>query len=704
MKRFFISVILLMQLCNAISEPSSGPLLFETVSGIGASLNSRIYDFVQDPYGYMWFGTDYGLLRYDGYRTTRVQIPEVAYSTLLGSVGVQALALASDTSLWVGTKQGVLNLSLDSWEIVSPQQFHDLIIRNLLYVSDSILWVGTEQGLYRYNPLNEELIHYNRLNSNLSQNFIESIYLDKSGNLWVGTADHLNVLYAGLNVFETIDLKGDYKPDITHNLVIDIQALSEENDSVLVVGTETGLCVLDRFSLEYEVYNEQNCDLTNEVVKTIFAMDSSDIYFGTDLGFNRLNLKTRQIEKFYHNPFNRYSIANNEVWKVGLDKKGNLWLATSNGVNRLNLSADLFEYFPVYFDDLEEPVGTRVADVLLDPEGTYWIATSSGILSSGGNVANEMDFSRATGISSLSIDNINTIALDDMKRIWIGSVAGVNVWDSEKNQIHIPPMDDRSISRIASNYISTLFSGIDEHMWIGTWGGGLYKASMKEEHTDQINIQFVADFNGQMVMGKDHIWSLDGKLLFKFSFITQKVEEISELNEFAGDEAITSICYAANDCVWIGSKNQLFLYDIEKESFERIPMPIEQDFIVIGIIEDDEGFIWGSNANTIFRLDPDQKTFNYYPIPDRLPLSKLILSPFRKTAGGEILACGFDGFLKFNPGDFYMKGDKRKIRITSLKTNNELVDPGKTNAIPTNRPIVFPYGKRNLDIEYSSFQ
>jgi len=105
MKRIFIPILLLILLCSAkYAHPSqSGPLLFETVSGVGTNLNARVYAFVQDRYGYMWFGTDYGLLRYDGYRTIRVSVPEIEYSTLLGSVGVQSLALADDNTLWVGT-------------------------------------------------------------------------------------------------------------------------------------------------------------------------------------------------------------------------------------------------------------------------------------------------------------------------------------------------------------------------------------------------------------------------------------------------------------------------------------------------------------------------------------------------------------------------------------------------------------------------
>ena len=712
MHRISISLLLFCVLNVVKPADRVGPLLFETVSGTGIELNSRIYTFVQDSGGYIWFGTDYGLLRFDGYRTIRVSVSEPEYSTLLGSVGVQALALTLRNSLWVGTRQGVLHLDLDTWEVKSPQMFRGLIIRKLLAVNDTLVWVGTEQGLYNYNPVKDEAVYYNPVNSRLSQNIIETLYMDQSGNLWVGTADYLNVLRKDTQKFESFDLKGDYKPDISHNLILDIQPLSRTHDSILLVGTETGLCIFNRFSGEYLTYNEVNCDLTNEVVKTIYARDPTEVFFGTDLGFNKLNLITGEVEKFFHNPFNHYSIINNEVWNIGPDKEGNLWLTTSNGVSRLDMAHPLFVYTPIYFQDQENLIGTRVADVIQDEEGRLWVATSDGLLQESGASDARLEFSRVPGTSSLSIDNINTISMDRFGRIWIGSVAGINVWDPSEDKIRVPPMDDGSRARVASNYISALLQGKEDMVWIGTWGGGLYQAGVDVEGIDEIDISYVGDFNGMMVRGKDHLWSLYGKILNRFSFITHKVEVISELNDFAGDDVINCLCYSNQHRLWIGSKNQLISYDIENNEFDRVRMPIEEDFIIVGLIEDQKGNIWGCSSNTIFSFDPESQVFDYYPLPESIPLKKLILSPFRTTGEEDIIVCGFDGFLRFNPSEFADNASNKEILITSLWVNGEPLLPhvsvsGKavlSQVISKEKRVVLPYSRRNLDFEFSSFQ
>jgi signal transduction histidine kinase/AraC-like DNA-binding protein/CheY-like chemotaxis protein/streptogramin lyase len=480
----------------------------------------------------------------------------------------------------------------------------------------------------------------------------------------------------------------------------------------LLVGTETGLCLLDRYTLEYRTFSEQNSAMLNEVVKTIHARDPSQIYFGTDKGFYRLNLETGVIDPFLHNPFNRYSITNNEVWKVGSDRNGDLWLATSNGISRVNLEDQPFKYYPVYSSELPEPVGTRVSDVVQDRQGRWWVASSSGVYFADGEPGSGMTFSRDRGMMPLSIENINAISVDGKNRIWIGSVAGVNIWDPSTKKRHLPAMDQVSASRVASNYISAIFPGTDDQMWIGTWGGGLYVADGGEELLDHIDIQYIADLNGQMVQGYDHIWALDGQATYRFSFNTSRVEEITAVREAVKDGVLTCHCYSEKKCLWIGSKNQLFRYDIESDRVERVPMPIDEDFIVTGLIEDDRGYIWGCSSNTIFRFDPVEGTFHYYPVPEGIPLKKLVLAPFRRAGDGDILACGFDGFLKFDPRQFPPPGDNRKVRITSLKVNGEQVQPNLElsgriilrQIISGTDEITLPYRQRNISLEYSSFR
>jgi len=686
-------------------------LLFETVSIKGINLTARVYTLVQDPYGFIWLGTDYGLMRYDGYRTLRIQLPDTDHTILLGTAGIESLSLGNDTSLWVGTSHGVVNFCLKSYISRMPEQLIDHHIRSMLFQNDTVLWIGTHQGLYKYNPETDRTVIYNTRNSQLTQNRVRALYLDRSENLWAGTADKLNVLHAGSNVFESYDLKADYKPDIRHSLILDIKPYAKDNDSLLLIGTETGLYLLNRFSDKYRVYNEGIGDLPNEVVKSIYVKDPSEIFLGTDRGLFTIDLKNGSVNEYYHNPYNNYSITNNEIWKILPDHQGNLWLGTSNGISRLSINLELFRYYPVYFSSQDGRIGTRVADVLFDRNDNLWIATANGLLFSPVQSGDRKVFTNITGNVPFSISNINTIATDNYDRIWIGSVAGINIWDPEKEINFIPRMDAGTSTKVASNYISTI---IREHdfFWIGTWGGGLYRTRADEENTESVTIHYIADFNGQMVAGKDHLWALHENTISSFNLNTEKVEVIPGLSRFAENNPISSICYSRKNLLWLGSNNKLIKYEIDNAIYELIHLPIDKDFIIEGVIEDDKGIIWGSSQNTVFRFDPAREEFKYFPVPPKFPIKKFILSPFRKSSDGDIMVCGFDGFLKFSPDDLMLSENEHSVLITSLIVNGETVFPymeitgvkAMEQTISNSQEVVLSYKNRDIIMELSSFR
>ena len=712
MGRYKFTAIILFTCILALNGQSrSKDLLFETLPSGITGLNTRVFDLIHDNRGFAWFGTDAGLWQYDGYSIIRVQTQELEISQILGTTAVEALAIRDNRSLWIGTEEGLILLDLNSWKMERPEEFRNIRIRTMLFSGDTLVWLGTSHGLFSYNPETAHAVNYNQVNAGLSQNMVRALYRDLDGNLWVGTEDKFNVLPSGSDRFVVYDLKKSYRPGMPNNMILDIQPYSAGNDSLLLIGTQTGLCVLNRFNHSSRTFNLTNCGLTNEVIKCIHPGDESRVLLGTDLGLNALDIRTGEVDQYYHNPFNQNSITDNEIWKIRSDPNGDLWFATSNGVSRLKISEESFEYMAVIFEEEGQTFGTRVADVQATEEGMLWIGTSNGLISSmqvpGSLTATYVKFEK----DALSIDNINTLTTDKFGRVWIGSMAGINIWDPEEGKLHIPPMDEYSSFRKSSTYISAILEGYDDFFWIATWGGGLYKTNRLDNNLEDIRIRYVADVNGWVVKGAQYLFSIEGNHIKKFNVNTEKVEQLDIFRDYVGNEIFTSMCYAGNGVLWLGTRNKLLSYEVETEQIQVIPIPIGEEFIITGLIEDKDGILWGCSSNTLFRYETVQHGFEFFHVPVRIPIKKFSPSPFNQGPDGKIMVSGYNGILRFDPGKVGNSFTERTVTLTRLRINGELVQPGVpvgkniilTSTLSMTGRLHLSYVQRNFSIEFSSF-
>ena len=87
----------------------------------------------------------------------------------------------------------------------------------------------------------------------------------------------------------------------SNNLILSIKPLEKNNDSILVIGTETGLCLFNRFTHKFTQYskNETDNSISNSVVKSICKIDNK-LWLGTDLGLNIFNIQEERFNNNYH--------------------------------------------------------------------------------------------------------------------------------------------------------------------------------------------------------------------------------------------------------------------------------------------------------------------------------------------------------------------------------------------------------------------
>ncbi len=669
---------------------------------------NEVFTISQDSTGLIWMGTNNGIVCYDGYEMKVFRQGDSKNSPLPGN---QITSIVHDKNLgfWLGSYEGLVWFDTQTNTMKQVNLGQPREIRCLLLQGDSLLWAGSANGLICLKTHDGSYTIYNDQNSNLGSNIVRSLYVDSGHNLWIGTFNGLNRLSPD-GKMDLLDLKGKYKPELKNNLVLEIQPYSANNDSLLWIGTETGLVLLDRISLKTSVYHSGNTGFGNEVVKCIYPLENGQLYFGTDFGFYFFDSRSGKFEVSLHDPFNNYSLTNNVVWDIFSDRAGLLWLATANGISRLNTHHDRFRFTPVIQKIGNEQIGNQVNDLYCDPDQTLWLATKSGVFALFTD-GNNLSFSNDPNSKHpLVFNNINTIGGDYLGRIWIGSAGGINVWDTEQNKMYTITASFNLNRGLRSNYISAFISPEDGSFWVSTWGGGLYKAKGNFENVDEISFEYIADFNTNILSSGEAIWLENKNKVYRIDLSTLQINELKQLNEIVGKRNINSLLITSKGELWVGLTKQLLMWNTQSEKSEIFNIIQGEEDIINNLTEDHQGNIWGSTLTSIFCFSPSTSQTDFFPMSKGIPLDVFLEQSFSRSHSGEISFGGNDGFISFLPSEIKKNLFCPKTIITGIKINNKPIEKvnelkGKNRSdklITYADKIVLKYNQNSVSFSFSA--
>ena len=188
---------------------------FETVGDSESIPYGLVSTMTQDARGFLWMGTQAGLIRYDGYRLRKF----VHNAQDPGSIAadyVQAIASAKDGRVWVGTANdgiSVFDPATERFEHIRhdpkrPDSLNAGRINAMALDAAGNLWVGSDQGLDFLAANSKRFIHYRHDGADphsLADNRVLSLLLDRQQQLWIGSADGLQKRSPGAKGFERAD-------------------------------------------------------------------------------------------------------------------------------------------------------------------------------------------------------------------------------------------------------------------------------------------------------------------------------------------------------------------------------------------------------------------------------------------------------------------------------------------------------------------
>ena len=665
----------------------------------GLSQNS-VNCILQDSKGFMWFGTQDGLNRYDGYRFI-VYKHYLLDSTSLSDNFVLSIHEDKWGMLWIGTKGGGLNKFNpvnEKWTYYyhDPEDTTSLsnnFVNTIFEDRTNVLWIGTDGGgLNAFDRETDQIRHYkhhpNDPNS-LSNDYVRSIYEDRRGVLWVGTDDGLNRYDRENEKFGHYQKDPDNPSSLSNNFV---RSIYEDRTGVIWIGTDDGL---DRFNEEREefVHYQHDLDnpssLSNNYVRSIYEDQNGDIWIGTDDGLNKFHREDGEFIHFKKDLNNPYSLSNNIIRSIFEDRSGILWIGTyGGGVNKFDRRKEKFTLYRRDPNNSNSLSSNMIWALCEDREGLLWIGTDDG-LDRYDRKKKECRHYRNNpdDFNSLSNNIVRSIYEDRWGALWIGTAAGLNKLDRGKGQFtHYThnPGDSKSLS---NDYVRSIYEDRAGELWIGTDDG--------LNRFDRENGKFIHyehDPDDSSTLSNSIIRSIheDGSGMLW-------VGTYGGLNEFNGENG-TFVRYRhdpnnphsiSNDRVsiyedeagvlWIGTLGGgLNRFDREKKQFthytEKEGLPNNSTY---GILSDSRGDLWISTNNGLSKFNPQTETFRNYNVNDGLQSNEFNGGAYCKSRTGEMFFGGINGLTSFYPDSIRANSYIPQIVITDIQIFNRSVPIGR---------------------------
>jgi ligand-binding sensor domain-containing protein len=676
---------------------------FERISLERGLSQSIVEAITQDERGFLWFATEDGLNRYDGYRFTVYRsIPGNAAS--LSYNETKTLCVARDGTVWVGVFQGGLNRLDPARETVTrwvhdptdPSSLAAATVRALTEAPDGTMYAGTEGGgLDRIDPHSGRITHLPAGPGGLPHGDVRALTTARDGTIWIGTNGgglaHLDPASGGLETFRN---------DPTHpgSLAHDaIRALLIDHHDTLWVGTYGG--GVDRFDPSTRAFAHHRHDdadpesLGGDRIRALYEDHVGALWVGTDgAGLDRRDPASGAFTHHRNAPLEPRSLSSDRVWSLFEDRSRVLWAGTyGGGLSKLDLARKPFRHFR-NLPGNPDSLGQNIVWSLFEHGDALWIGTDSGGLDR---------FDRASGRwthfrhdpndpASLSQDTVRVAFVDRDGTLWAATNGGglnrLNERTGRFTHFRHDPADPGSL---AHDELRSIMQARDGALWIGTYGGGLDRLDPRtgaithhrNDPRDPTSLSndfvrtVVEDRDGAMWVGTQGggLNRLDphGGTFRRYRNDPADAASLSS-------DYVLAVLMTRDGTLWLGTfGGGLNRFDRSTGRFTRWGARdgLSSDSIY-AMLEDEDGRLWLSTTNGLTRLDPKRGDCGTYDVRDGLQSNEFNGGSAHRTASGELLFGGINGFNAFFPAEIRTNPEPPVVAITEVSLFNRPLRPG----------------------------
>ncbi len=632
---------------------------------------------VQTQDGYLWMGTQEGLVRFDGSKFTLID-SNISHITQ----DVTAI-LADQSDLWIGTAgSGLIHKTSGGFEHIEKR--HGLIDPNitaLLLDNYHVLWIGTiNGGLCRYDGRKFEVYDQN---DGLSSNHVLNLMLDQNHKLWISTQAGVDILENGhiRNILTSRQLNG-----------ANVQCMLSKSNHEIWLGTNRGL---KKFDPKKIVLEDERICRDNSVINAMLHDSKSNLWLATDNHSICLLKDGKKLGFSKQDPRSSY-----QVISMTIDNEQNLWFGTQNsGLSRLR--SGLAETY-----SLEDGLLSRISVAVTQDEfDNIWFGSPTGL-----HLIHNQNFTTYTTSNGLAGDFIMSLFTAHDGILWIGTrnngLMGIDVRAFE-NQ----PVKQLSIKKtytqhegLTSNSIYSVLKDSQGKLWVGTNNTGV-------NIIDNDRIQPLK--NPPKLTSCKIPWILEAKNndvlvassrgLFRFK--AGNPNDYSEINGLQ-DLPVVSLYEDQDGFLWIGTYHHGLYVLRDKRLFSFSDRAGPPDNIVYIILKDDSDRLWMSSNRGISVHSRKQliKLADGHPSDTATMVfgtDEGMLKPEctgnYKQAGfrmrdGTLWFCTVEGISRFFPKRFSASKPPLTVLIENVWVDGQAVSS----------PAIIQPGSKQIELRYSA--
>lgn len=661
-----LCLLLATYFCLLVATPSLAspvvPTQFTHISVQDGLSQITVSDIVEDNIGFMWFSTQNGINRFDGYNF--VQYKKDKNLDGSGPIGDFVYKLAVDKNsgdIWAASSSGLSRFEHKSDRFIhyplvdSAGQTHHFVA-TVSFDRTGQLWAGTSLGLFKYRANTDSFDHV-KFSDNISFR-VQDIEQDNNGILWLATNQGLYGYRPEHPLYKVNDL--------TNVEVTDIELV---NQSQLWFSTNSkGIYVKDDDDNEMPVIRpltELSLDLKGRSISSLKQIRNGDIWISTLDGLTISRLEDPSVTvNLKHNANISSLLSASHMTRTYESRSGLIWQGTwTSGFSRFDPNSQQFK-------TLNAGGSETTRGIANDTEGNIWFGTPEGLWKrdQSGKIVGPWTFeNELNGPRFLEENGIMSVAYAKATdRIWVGTRSGLAFLTND--QTHI-----KYLSSMRGSIVYTLSTDEVGDVWIGDFNNGLIQM---DGTTHTIKNQWEMGSITKILLDADgYAWAGTMEGLLRANKHTGELLDLYSPDRKTSQRSprvVTWISKSQHDHFWIGAQGSgvmklSFDSQQQKFNFQQVAPESHLSTLSIGGIEQDaNGNLWASTTEGIAKLGPALGEPEYFSGKNGAKDEGYYINNSLTNIDGEILFGSPTGITYFQPSEVTQSSWNPKIVFTKL--------------------------------------